>query len=139
SLIYGLREACSIILNEGVNQVILRHKLMKNMIRFAIQKLGLPLFTNDSVSSPTVTGITSDENFDVNMLRRILKKDFNITCADAPKNLDGQLMRIGHMGWCFPSDIFSIIVYIELSLKKMDKHFDFGEGIKAAEQVYYGY
>lgn len=136
SLIYGLSETCSIIEDEGFEPLIRRHELMRDMTRAALKAIGLPLLVNDASASPTVTAVISDDNFDVDALRGLLKNDFNIACAGGQKQLKGKLMRIGHMGWCFPSDVLTVVTYIELGLQKMRKDIEPGSGIQAAEEVY---
>ena len=70
SLLFGLSEALHLIEEEGLEQTILRHNLMKAMTRAAIRALGLNLMTTDHDASPTVTlftvaNIGVPNNFDV--------------------------------------------------------------------------
>lgn len=139
SLIYGLREACNLIEEEGFEVLIRRHELMKNMTRAGLKALGLPLLVSDTHASPTVTAVVSDDGFDADALRHVLNDDFYITCAGGQQQLKGRLMRIGHMGWCFPSDVLTVLTYIELGLQKMKKDIEPGSGIQAAEEVYLDY
>jgi aspartate aminotransferase-like enzyme len=139
SLIYGLQEVCNIIEEEGFEQVVRRHELLKKMTRAAMEALGLPLLTIEESASPTVTAIASNDKFDVDRLRRLLKKQFNIEFAGGQKKLKGKLLRIGHMGWCFPSDILTAVAFIELGLQKMNVNIEAGAGIKAAEEVILDY
>lgn len=136
SLIYGLSEVCSLIEEEGFEQVVKRHQLMKKMTRAAVSALGLPLLTRDGDASPTVTAISADEGVDVEQLRNIVKENYNITFAGGQKQLKGKLLRIGHMGWCFPSDVITAVSFIELGLRKMNVNIEPGVGVKAAEEVY---
>lgn len=136
SLIYGLDAAGSMIEEEGLHQVIQRHELMKNMLRAALKALDVPLLVEDAYASPTVTAIVSDAAFDADALRQVLKEDFNIAGAGGQKHLKGKLMRIGHMGWCYPSEIFTVVTYIELALQKMNKNRGSGAGVQSAEEVY---
>ncbi|HEU5141003.1 MAG TPA: alanine--glyoxylate aminotransferase family protein [Bacillales bacterium] len=136
SLINGLTEVCSIIEEEGLENVIRRHELMKNMTRAATRALGLPLLADDSVASPTVTAISANEKIDTEKLRKLVKEKYHITFAGGQKKLKGELLRIGHMGWCFPSDVLTAITYIELGLQKMNVEIEGGAGVRAAEEVY---
>ncbi|HEX6923490.1 MAG TPA: alanine--glyoxylate aminotransferase family protein [Bacillales bacterium] len=139
SLINGLSEVCSIIEEEGFENVILRHEAMKDMTRAAVQALGLQLLTEDSDASPTVTAIAANESLDTEQLRKLVKEKYNISFAGGQKKLKGRLLRIGHMGWCFPSDVLTAITFIELGLQKINVDIEAGAGVKAAEEVYLNY
>lgn len=139
SLIYGLQEVCNIIEEEGFEQVVRRHEIMKKMTRAAAEALELPLLTTDESASPTVTAIVGNDKFDIDQLRRLLKQQFNIEFAGGQKKLKGKLLRIGHMGWCFPSDVLTAVAFIELGLRKMNVDIEVGGGVKAAEEVILDY
>ena len=113
-----------------------RHEVLKDMTRAAVKALGLNLLVKDEFASPTVTSIASSSKVDVEALRHIVKNRFNLTLAGGQGKLKGKLLRVGHMGWCFPSDIFTAITYLELGLQEMRVKVEPGAGIKAAEEVY---
>ncbi|HET7577899.1 MAG TPA: alanine--glyoxylate aminotransferase family protein [Bacillales bacterium] len=136
SLIYGLSEVCTMIEEEGFENVVRRHELMKKMTRAAIKALGLPLLAEDAYASPTVTSVVSSDDFDASRLQKLMKKEFHMAFAAGQKKLKGRLLRIGHMGWCFPSDVLTAVAYIELGLQKMSIKIEPGAGVKAAEEVY---
>ncbi|HET7615387.1 MAG TPA: alanine--glyoxylate aminotransferase family protein, partial [Bacillales bacterium] len=136
SLFYGLAEVCSIIREEGFDNVVHRHEVMKEMTREGMRALDLPLLTDDANASPTVTAITGDDQLDIEKLRKLLKEEYHIAFAGGQKKLKGNLMRIGHMGWCFPADVLMAICYIEMGLRRMGVKIDAGAGVRAAEEVY---
>jgi len=136
SLIQGLAEVCEMIEEEGLHEVIQRHELMRDMIRAAAKGLGLKLLVKDEIASPTVTAISSDGPVEVERLRNTVKEQFNVLFAGGQGKLKGRLLRIGHMGWCFPSDVFTAITYLELGLRQLNVRIEPGAGMKAAEEVY---
>src|SRR5699024_11032661 len=69
SLIFGLEPALNLLKEEGLETVYARHTLMKDMTRAAMNALGVPLLTDDSVASPTVTAVKPDA-FDPEALRK---------------------------------------------------------------------
>lgn len=139
SLLYGLREVCTVLEEEGFDHVVRRHELMKDMARAAVRALGLPLLAEDAYASPTVTAVAAGGGTDPDALRGLLKKEYNMSFAGGQKQLKGKLLRIGHMGWCFPSDVLTAITYLELGLKKSGVTIEPGTGVKAAEEVYLDY
>lgn len=134
TLVYGLAEVLSLIEQEGLDKIFARHKQMQQMTRAAIKALGLPLFTADDVAAPTVTSVGSN-GFDVEAVRKHLKKDFNIIVAGGQGHLKGQIFRIGHMGYATPIDMLQVIAALEVALVKAGAEIELGRGVRAAQEV----
>src|SRR5699024_2064374 len=107
SLIFGLEQALNLLKEEGLENVYARNTLMK--------ALGVPLLTDDSVASPTVTAVKPDA-FDPEALRKSVKNNFNLSLAGGQAHLKGEIFRIGHMGYCTPADVLQYISIIELGI-----------------------
>lgn len=135
SLLFGLDEALDMMLEEGLDEIFSRHRLMRDMTREAIKALEIPLLTEDRFASPTVTAV-KPEKIGAEKIRKILKEDFNLYVAGGPKYLKGKIFRIGHMGYCTPSDAFEYIAAIEVAFKKAGSDIELGAGIKAAQEIY---
>src|SRR5690625_2301429 len=115
SLIFGLEQALNLLKEEGLENVYARHTLMKDMTRAAMKALGVPLLTDDSVASPTVTAVKPDA-FDPEALRKSVKDNFNLSLAGGQAHLKGEIFRIGHMSYCTPADVLRYISIIELGI-----------------------
>ncbi|MFC7394178.1 pyridoxal-phosphate-dependent aminotransferase family protein [Scopulibacillus cellulosilyticus] len=139
SLIYGLQAVCGMIEEEGFDETVKRHEIMKKMTREAISALDLPLLTNDEDASPTVTAISEPADLEIEKLRGHLKKKYHIDFAGGQGKLKGKIMRFGHMGYCFPGDVLEAVSIIERGLKDFNHHFEYGAGVKAAQEVYLDY
>jgi aspartate aminotransferase-like enzyme len=135
SLLYGLEQSLTLIESEGFPAVFQRHQVMKNMTRASMRALGIPLLTNDLVASPTVTALKPDD-FQPDLLRKIVKKDFGLVLAGGQNQLKGKIFRIGHMGYCSPADVIQVISCIEIGMYKLGKKTSLGIGTKAAQDVY---
>ncbi|TGA97216.1 alanine--glyoxylate aminotransferase family protein [Sporolactobacillus shoreae] len=135
SLIAGAKEVCSMIEEEGWENVIKRHYLLRDMLRAGIRELGLPLLTSDEDASPTVTAVKSG-NIPAPDIQKALKKDFAITIAGGQKDLKGKIFRIGHMGYCTPFDILKVLTALELTLAKFGEEPKLGAAVKKAEEVW---
>jgi aspartate aminotransferase-like enzyme len=134
SLVFGLAEVMNLIETEGLPNIFARHLLLQRMTRDAVKALGLPLLSEDSVSSPTVTAIGICD-FDVERLRKTLRTDFNLVVAGGQGKLKGQIFRIGHMGWCTPADILQTIAALENGLHKCGIGTELGRGVRAAQEA----
>lgn len=135
SLLYGLRQVLYLFEEEGLEEVYARHELMMKMTRAAMRALDIPLLTLDKDASPTVTAIIP-EHVDAEALRKQVKKDFNLDLAGGQQHLKGKVIRIGHMGYCNPSDVLQIISIIEIGLKRLGAEVTLGKGVAAAQEVY---
>lgn len=135
SLIAGAQEVCAMIEEEGWENVIKRHRLLKKMIRAGIRELGLPLLTSEVDASPTVTAVQSG-TVAAPEIQKALKKDFSITIAGGQKQLKGKIFRIGHMGYCTPFDVLKVLSALELTLAKFGQEPRLGAAVKKAEEVW---
>jgi len=135
SLIFGLEQALNLLKEEGLENVYARHTLMKDMTRAAMKALGVPLLTDDSVASPTVTAVKPDA-FDPEALRKSVKDNFNLSLAGGQAHLKGEIFRIGHMGYCTPADVLQYISIIELGISDIGGEVELGKGVKAAQEVF---
>lgn len=136
SLIFGLDEVCTMIEEEGLEPIYKRHALMKDMTRAAMRALGIPLMTDEIYASPTVTSLDPKGAFDAEALRKTLRTKHNVVIAGGQQHLKGKIFRIGHMGYCEPLDMISVISAIEMSLHQISATVEFGAGVKAAQEVY---
>ncbi|MCR8995258.1 alanine--glyoxylate aminotransferase family protein [Brevibacillus laterosporus] len=135
SLVFGLEEVVAMLDEEGLPQVFARHELMKNMTRAAMRALGLPLMTEDEYASPTVTSVDPGDLFDAEELRKILRTKYNVVIAGGQQHLKGRIFRIGHMGYCDPQDVLTVISLIEVSLQQIGYEITLGAGVRAAQEV----
>ncbi|WP_026039052.1 pyridoxal-phosphate-dependent aminotransferase family protein [Sporolactobacillus vineae] len=135
SLLAGAREVCTMIEEEGWENVIRRHRLLRDMIRAGIRELGLPLLTSEADASPTVTAV-KPEQIAAPDIQKALKKDFSITIAGGQKKLKGKIFRIGHMGYCTPFDVLKVLTALELTLAKFGAEPRLGAAVKKAEEVW---
>ena len=135
SLLFGLEDALKLMEAEGLTQVYARHALMKEMTRAAFRAHDIPLLADDENASDTVTAV-QPEDFDTELLRKVLKQEFGLSVAGGQGHLKGQIFRVGHMGYCSPADVLQTISMMEIGLLKIGKNIELGKGIAAAQQIY---
>lgn len=135
SLLFGLEQVLHLLEEEGLKEVYSRHTLMMKMTRTAFQALDIPLLTNETDGSPSVTAIKPDD-FDAEELRKVLKKEFGLSIAGGQQHLTGKIVRIGHMGYCSPGDVLQLISMMEIGLLKIGKEIVLGKGTAAAQKIY---
>lgn len=134
-IMFGLEQALQLLEDEGYENVYERHRIMRDMVRAAMRALNIPLLTEDESASETVTACKPD-TFDPEALRKILKDQFNLSVAGGQQHLSGKIFRLGHMGYCAPSDVLQYISLIEIALVQLDQDIELGQGVAAAQEVY---
>lgn len=134
SLYYGLQEALKMMLEEGLDQVLIRHSKYRNMVRKSIKAMGLELLAPDSVASPALTAVIAPKEIGANRIRKYMLEEFNIVLAGGQQRLDDVIFRIGHLGYVRELDLLAVLSALEISLAKLGYHHKMGSGVKAAQE-----
>ena len=78
NLLYGLSEACDMLLAEGLDQVFARHQRWAAGVRAAVNAWGLPIQCADpAVYSPILTGVMTPEGVDADAVRKVIHQRFD--------------------------------------------------------------
>ena len=109
SLMFALDLALNQILEEGVENVYLRHKEIGEFTRNEIRKLGLSILPEEKVASNTVTAVNVPDGYQAGELITFMKKNYDVVLAAGQGELKEKIFRIGHMGKTTRNDIKPII------------------------------
>lgn len=138
SHLFALDQSLALIEEEGLKEVLERHLTMMRMTRAGIEAMGVPLLVKErQFASPTVTAVIPDD-FTPAAFRTVMSKEFNIVFASGQGHLKDRIFRIGHMGYCSPTDVLQYLGAMELALQKVGHEVTLGAGVKAAQEVYRG-
>jgi aspartate aminotransferase-like enzyme len=130
SLIIGLRESLEMLLEEGIENVEKRHRLMSKATINAVRELGFEILPENPAIS--VTAVLSE---DAEALRKEMLK-LGIRTAGGQDHLKGKLFRISHMGYLDTLDHLSAIGALELAMVKIYNKTDhLGKGIKVFQET----
>ena len=98
--VYGLAAALDEILEEGLENVLERHKVVSSYVRKRTLELGLRLWPEEErFCSPTVTAISLPEHVDDAKIISDIAKNYGILIGGGYRELKGKVLRIGHMGY----------------------------------------
>jgi aspartate aminotransferase-like enzyme len=136
SLMYAMREALNMIMEEGLESRIKRHQLAATATRNGIKAIGLELFANVDVSSTTVTAIKMPEGVTDKDMRGTMRDKYGIVLAGGQDHLKGNVFRIGHMGNVTYRDIVVTLSALEMTLKELGLDVCLGDGVAAVEEAY---
>jgi alanine-glyoxylate transaminase / serine-glyoxylate transaminase / serine-pyruvate transaminase len=99
NLLYGLREAIDMLLEEGLENVFARHRRHAGATRAAVEAWGLDVLCADEREhSPSLTAVVLPEGHDADDLRRIVLERFDMSLGAGLGKLAGRVFRIGHLG-----------------------------------------
>ncbi len=138
SLIFALREALRIVLEEGLEARWERHRQNQQALVAGVEGMGLELFvTNPADRMITVTGVKAPEGIDDRKLRQQLLDEFNIEIAGGFGPLKGKLWRVGLMGYSSQrNNVLLFLAALEKVLLDQGFRLPAGAGVGAAVRAY---
>ncbi len=99
NLLYGLREAITMLLEEGLENVFARHDRHAEATRRAVQAWGLEvLCQNPAEYSSSLTAVLMPEGHSAERLRQVILEAFDMSLGSGLGKLRGKVFRIGHLG-----------------------------------------
>src|SRR5580765_1710688 len=99
NLLYGLREALSMLEEEGIEHVFARHRRLAEATRLAVRAWGLDTSSRCADEhSPVVTTVMMPAGHDAEALRKVAVERFNLSLGAGLGRLKGKAFRIGHIG-----------------------------------------
>jgi aspartate aminotransferase-like enzyme len=116
SLFYALDASLKMILEEGLPSIIARHAHIAGKTREGVKSLGLPLFADEKYASNTVTSVKTANGLDTKKLLKILREEHKVILGGGQQKLDGQIFRIGHLGWVHENDIDKVLASLKAAL-----------------------
>lgn len=138
SLIYGMREALRLVLEEGLQARWERHRQNQQALVAGLEAMGLELFvTNPADRLMTVTAVRVPDGINDAKVRSQLLDEFNIEIAGGFGPLKGKLWRIGLMGYsCLRNNVLLFLAAFEKVLLEQGFRLPAGAGVGAAVRSY---
>jgi alanine-glyoxylate transaminase/serine-glyoxylate transaminase/serine-pyruvate transaminase len=118
NLLYGLSEACDMLLAEGLDKVFARHQRWAAGVRAAVNAWGLPIQCADpAVYSPILTGVMTPEGIDADTVRKVIHQRFDCSLGTGLGKVKGRMFRIGHLGDSNDLTLIATVAGCEMGLK----------------------
>lgn len=100
NLLYGLKEALAMLMEEGLPNVFARHQRHAEATRAAVGAWGLEVLAKDPREySGSLTAVLLPEGKDADELRALILERFDLSLGNGLGKLKGRVFRIGHLGW----------------------------------------
>jgi alanine-glyoxylate transaminase/serine-glyoxylate transaminase/serine-pyruvate transaminase len=138
SLIYALREAMRIVVEEGLEARWERHRVNQLALIAGLEAMGLELLVKKPEERlPTVTAVVIPDGVDDGKVRNQLLDEFNIEIAGGLGALKAKIWRVGLMGHCSQRQ-YVLVFLAALEKVLLDQGFrvSAGAGVGAAVQSY---
>jgi len=134
SLIYGMREALRIVVEEGLEARWERHVLNQRALVAGLEAMGLELFVaNPADRLVTVTAVKIPAALDDRKVRTQLLDEFNIEIAGGIGPTKGKIWRIGLMGYsCQKTNVLLFLAALEKIALDQGLRVPAGAGVAAA-------
>jgi len=136
SLFYGLQEALRLLLEEGLDNVIKRHRYCRDLVRTGIKAMGLTPLADDAVASCSLTSVLAPEGIGANKIRKMLLERFGVVVAGGQQRLDDVIFRIGHLGFIRPLDLLASLAALEVVLYENGFPVELGKGVKKVQELF---
>ncbi len=99
NLLFGLREALDMLLEEGLDQVFARHARHGEATRRAVGAWGLETLCADPREySNSLTAVLMPDGHDADAFRAVVLEHFDMSLGNGLGKVQGRVFRIGHLG-----------------------------------------
>lgn len=134
SLIVAQNEALSMIIEEGLESVFLRHQKIAAATRAVVASLGFEIFPDEGCSSPLITAIKAPDGFDVGRFLFLVDQQ-GVVLTGGQQHLKGKIFRIGHMGYINKEFLIRAFEAIEMALIDMGYGVKRGISVKTIDEI----
>ncbi|MDF2989937.1 MAG: serine-pyruvate aminotransferase/archaeal aspartate aminotransferase [Microbacterium sp.] len=137
TMLYGARECARVLLLEGRDAVIERHRLHGDAMLAGVQGLGLTVFGDVAHKMTNVVAVEIPDAVVGDAVRAELLSDFGIEIGTSFGPLHGRVWRIGTMGYNARTDaVLTTLAALEAVLRRHGAAVPAGGGVEAAQGVY---
>jgi len=99
NLLFGLREALAMLLEEGLDQVFARHARLAEATRHAVKAWELELLCLDPERySNSLTAVLMPDGHDADAFRQAVLEHCDMSLGNGLGRLAGKVFRVGHLG-----------------------------------------
>ncbi|WES63708.1 alanine--glyoxylate aminotransferase family protein [Microbacter sp. GSS18] len=137
SMLYGARECARVLLEEGRDAVVARHRLAGEAMLAGVRGLGLVVFGDVAHKMNNVVAVEIPEGVPGDVARGEMLTDFGIEIGTSFGPLHGRVWRIGTMGYNARKDaVLTTLAALEAVLRRHGHAVPTGGGVEAAADVY---
>ncbi|PPG41520.1 alanine--glyoxylate aminotransferase family protein [Pseudoclavibacter sp. RFBA6] len=137
SMLYAARECAAVLLREGLDNAIDRHRVAGAAMLAGVQALGLEVFGDVAHKMNNVVAVAIPDAVPGDAARADLLDDFGIEIGTSFGPLHGKVWRIGTMGYNARKDtVLTTLVALEAVLRRHRASVPVDGGVEAAADVF---
>lgn len=137
SMLYCARECARIVLLEGQDKCIARHKLNGDAMRSGLEGMNLEIYGDQNHKMNNIVGVVIPDSVDGEAVRYSMLLDFGIEIGTSFGPLKGKVWRIGTMGYNAKKDaVLTTLSALENVLRRMGHKLPMGEAVDRAMHHY---
>lgn len=139
TMLYGARECARILLEEGVENAIERHRIHGKAMAQGLAAMNLKLFGDQTNKMHNVVGVYIPEGVAGEAVRSSMLNDFGIEIGTSFGPLHGKIWRIGTMGYNARKDaVLQTLTALEAVLRRAGHSQTANAGVDTAMTIYEG-
>lgn len=137
TMLYGARECARLLVQEGMDAAVERHRLHGAAMLAGVRGLGLEVFGDLEHRMNNVVAVHIPDGVDGETVRAAMLDDFGIEIGTSFGPLHGKVWRIGTMGYNARTDaVLVTLAVLEQVLRASGVTVTAGGGVGAAQEVY---
>ena len=137
TMLYGARECARLLVEEGLEHAIERHRLHGEAMLAGVRGLGLEVFGDVAHKMHNVVAVHIPDGVVGDTVRTAMLEDFGIEIGTSFGPLHGKVWRIGTMGYNARTDaVLTTLACLEQVLRAAGAGVTPGGGVGAAKEVY---
>lgn len=137
TMLYGARECARILLEEGIEAAIERHRIHGRAMAEGLAAMNLTLFGDQANKMHNVVGIYIPDGVPGEPVRQAMLNDFGIEIGTSFGPLHGKIWRIGTMGYNARKDaVLQTLACLEAVLRRGGHSLTAGAGVETALDIY---
>ncbi|MGI9102964.1 MAG: pyridoxal-phosphate-dependent aminotransferase family protein [Terriglobales bacterium] len=118
NLLYGLKEAIAMLLEEGLDNVFARHERHGTATRAAVEAWGLENLALDPREfSSAVTAILMPAGHDADAFRKVVLDKYDMSLGTGLGKVKGKVFRVGHLGDFNDLMLMGTLAGVEMGLR----------------------
>lgn len=137
-LFYALSEALDMLIEEGLENRIARHRILSKAFYNSLEVLGFKPLPRLEYRSPTIVAVEPPENIPVDKVVSMLRDRYGILVARGMGELRDRIIRIGCMGMISSMEVLYTLQSIENTLMELGCKIEPGSSILEASKILAG-
>lgn len=136
SMIYALREALRLVLEEGLEKRFRRHQQHSQALVAGLEAMGLKMIAPAQYRLPELNAVYIPEGIDDGSIRKALLNEYGIEIGGGLGKFKGKAWRIGLMGYSCSRDNVMLFLSALENILQTQGYAVSEHGISAANEIY---